>query len=267
MQTTPAPPIDAEGAPLLDERVRAGLTAALAGPDRGGPVADRLCTSCVELLDIDGAALSVIYDGTVTRSFGASSTVSRELDELQFTLGEGPCLDAVRDSVPVLAPDLSDPASQRWPAFAGAAVERGVWAVLALPVAVASFPIGALDLYRSRPGDLDAATLAGGLVAAELAALPLLDLMDIDMNAAVNDDTSTAWDELTVLTRVEVFQAAGMLIAQLGLSPSEALVRLRGFAFAHDMTASAVAFEIIERRLRLTDDATRNTPEQNCEAR
>jgi AmiR/NasT family two-component response regulator len=60
---------------------------------------------------------------------------------------------------------------------------------------------------------------------------------------------------LAALTRVEVYQAAGMLIAQLGVTAAEALVRLRGYAFAHDMTASEVAWEIIERRLRLADDA------------
>jgi hypothetical protein len=236
------------------DRIREGLTAAVTGSHRGSAVADRLCGACVELLDVDGAALSVILDGAISRSFGASSAASRELDELQFTLGEGPCLDAVRDSVPVLADDLRDPASARWPGFASAAAERGVRAVLALPVAVTSFSIGALDLYRTRSGQLDAAVLAGGLIAAELAALPLLDLMGIDLAAAVTDDASSAWSELTSLTRVEVYQAAGMIVAQLGVTPSEALVRIRAYAFAHGLSASEVAYEIVERRLRLARD-------------
>jgi GAF domain len=236
------------------DRIREGLTAAVSGSQRGSDVADRLCGACVELLDVDGAALSVILGGAISRSYGASSAASRELDELQFTLGEGPCLEAVRSSAPVIAADLSDRASEHWPGFAGAAAERGVHAVLALPVAVASFSIGALDLYRTRAGHLDAAVLAGGLIAAELAALPLLDLMGIDLDAAVTDSASSAWSDLTALTRVEVYQAAGMVVAQLGVSPSEALVRIRGYAFGHGLSASEVAFEIVERRLRLTGD-------------
>jgi hypothetical protein len=141
-------------------------------------------------------------------------------------------------------------------------MQRGVRAVFALPVMVANSPIGALDLYRTTPGDLEGAALSGGMIAAELAALPLLDLMGIDLNAGLNDQTSSAWDELSALTRIEVYQAAGMLIAQLGVSPSEALVRLRGYAFLHDRTASQVAYEIIERRLRLTDDDTGTRPRQ-----
>ncbi len=236
------------------DRVRAGLTAALDGVSGVRAVAERLCTACVDLLDVDGAALSVIYDGVLSRSVGASSALSGELDELQFTLGEGPCLESAAGSLPVLIADIDDLEAQRWPAFAGAASRRGVRAVFALPVSVAGFPVGALDLYRKRPGALEGDLLAGGLLAAELAVLPLLDLMGLDMDAAVSDNTSVAWAELAALTRTEVYQAAGMLIAQLNVSVAEALVRLRAYAFAHDMTASEVAFEILDRRLRLDDD-------------
>lgn len=235
-------------------RVRDGLSTALAGAGRGTGVADRLCEACVNLLTVDGAALSIIHEGTISRSFGASSELSRELDELQFTFGEGPCLDAVRGGGPVMVSDLADRRRDQWPAFSSAALDRGVRAVFALPVSVASMRIGALDLYRHTPGDLDLQQLAGGLVAAEFAALPLLDMMSSDLNAAVNDETSPAWTELTALTRVEVYQAAGILIAQLGVRPAEAMVRLRAYAFAHDMTASDVAYDIIEHRLRLVDD-------------
>lgn len=245
------------------ERVRDGLSAALAGAERGPGVADRLCGACVELLPLDGAALSVIHEGTISRSFGASSELSRELDELQFTFGEGPCLDAVRAGAPVLVADLAERGTQRWPAFSAAALDRGVRAVFALPVSVASMRIGALDLYRSSPGALAGSVLAGGLMAAEFAALPLLDMMGSDLNAAATDHASSAWSELTALTRVEVYQAAGVLIAQLGIGPAESLVRLRAYAFSHDMTASEVAFAIIERRLRLADDRASDDSEED----
>jgi hypothetical protein len=210
----------------------------------------------VDLLDVDGAALSIIYDGVISRSLGASGQLSRELDEMQFTLGEGPCLEAVSQWRPVLIADLDDPATSVWPAFAGAALQRGVRAVFALPVSAAASAIGALDLYRHRPGELDGLALTGGLIAAELAALPMLDLMGLDLDAAVSDEASGAWEQLTQLTRTEVYQAAGMLIGQLNVSAAEALIRLRAYAYSHDLTASEVAFAIIERRLLLADDAS-----------
>lgn len=238
------------------DRIRDGLTASVSGPGRGRAAADRLCEACVDLLDIDGAALSIVYDGVISRSLGASSPLSRQLDELQFTLGEGPCLQAVSEFAPVLITDLEE-FGLRWPGFAGAALTRGVRAVFALPVSAAASAIGALDLYRHTSGELATSVLAGGLVAAELAALPLLDLMGIDLDAAVTDESSDAWAQLEDLTRVEVYQAAGMLIEQLDLPAADALIRLRAYAFAHDMTASEVAFAILEEGLVITNDQSR----------
>lgn len=236
------------------EHLRGQFAAALDGPARGQAVAERLCSACVTLLDVDGAALSVMYDGTLSRSFAASSPLSSELDELQFTLGEGPCTDAVTWKAPSVMPDLNSDAAARWPAFTREALSRGVRAVFALPVYVAALPVGALDLYRHAPGRLEKADFDGALLAAELAALPLLDLMGIDLEAATSDRSSSAWEQLSALTRVEVYQAAGMVISQLEVGPAEALIRIRGYAYAHDMTASEVAYEILERCLRLTDD-------------
>jgi len=232
-----------------DDRVRKGLTAAVAV--LGGGAADRLCAACVEFLAFDGAALSLASGGAFY-SVGLAGTGIGPVEELQFTLGEGPCLDSVSSSAPVLVADLHD--THRWPAFAGAVAGLGVRAVFALPVTVAGFPVGVLTLCRHRPGRLTGATATGVFLAAELAVLPLLDVMGTDMRAAVNDVGSPAWDELGSMMRSEVYQATGVLIAQLGVPPGEAMVRLRAHAFASGMTLSDVAYQILEHRLYLDAD-------------
>ena len=237
------------------DRVRKGLTTTMAGPGRGRAAADRLCAGCVSLLAVDGAGLSIVSDSAEYRSLGVSGVGISELDELQFTLGEGPGIEAIHSAAPVLTADLNGPDGARWPAFAGAAIRLGVRAVFALPVTVAGYPVGVLSLSRRRPGRLAGPALTGGFHAAELAVLPVLDVLSIDMNAAVEDDTSTAWDELGSLMRSEVYQAAGVLVAQLGVRPAEALVRLRAHAFTTGMTASEVAYQILDRSLHLNDDA------------
>jgi hypothetical protein len=115
----------------------------------------------VELLTVDGAAISLIHEGTSRGTFGSSGPLSRRLDELQFTFGEGPCLDSVRTARPVLVAELRDPTEDRWPAFAEAVA--GVRAVYALPVAVAGAPVGVLALFRNTAGPLAGNDLAGGL--------------------------------------------------------------------------------------------------------
>jgi GAF domain len=243
-----------------DEDVRARLGEAVVVSDGSLAVADRLCAACVDLLDVDGAALSVIHAGASTGTLGASNELSKRLDDFQFTFGEGPCLDAVRDGLPVCAPDLRDPNEQRWPAFAGAVLDAGVQAVFALPVSIAAERIGALDLFRSDAGPLTEAAFEGGLLAAQLAALPLLSLLreNIGWRRAGNDSdaASDGWKQLSAIARIEVYQATGMLVAQLGIGPVAALLRLRAHAFAYDLTASEVAWGIIERRVVLEPDAS-----------
>jgi hypothetical protein len=51
-----------------------------------------------------------------------------------------------------------------------------------------------------------------------------------------------------------VSQATGMLVAQLGVEPAEALVRLRAHAYATNRSATDVARDILDRQLRLDAD-------------
>lgn len=234
------------------ERVRAVLSAAVAGSGSGLEAADRLCHACVEVLTVDGASLSLMHGGTSQGTVAASGELSRRLDELQFTFGEGPCFDSVRLAVPVVVADLQDQDEQRWPAYSDAARGSGVRAIYALPVSAATAPIGVLDLFRSTPGLLSTQQMVGGLLAAEMATLPLLDLLGGGPERSRSDDEVSA--ELQALERVEVYQATGMLMGQLDCGPTEALVRLRAHAFAVGLTASEVAWMIVERRLVLDRD-------------
>jgi hypothetical protein len=221
--------------------------------------ADRLCVACVELFGVDGAALSLVDHGATRGTFGSSGALSRHIDELQFTCGEGPCMDAVTGRGPVLVDDLDAVDEQRWPAFAEKALAVGMRAVFAFPVSIASVPIGALDLFRGEPGSLRGDDLMGGMWAADLAALPVLDVLAAS-GGAQHLTRGDGWEHLTLLDRMEVHQASGMVSVQLGVGVPEALARLRAYAFAHDRTASDVAWDIVERRLTLNPDDVAGPP-------
>ena len=229
------------------------LIAAIDGR-RGLDAADRLCEACVVLLDIDAAAISLVFDGANSGTLGSSGAPARIYDELQFTLGEGPCLDSVLRQIPILIVDLADPAEARWPAYRPAMLAHQIRGVYAIPVVVAGEFVGALDLFRARPGPLLPADLAGAVAAAELAAIPVLDLLDGDLQAAVTEPTSNAWAELNRLTRAEVSQAIGMLVAQLEVEPALALILLRAHAYATGRRVTDIARDILDRRLKLEAD-------------
>jgi hypothetical protein len=224
--------------------------------------ADRLCSACVELLEVDGASLSLMHDRGGWGTFGSSGAISRRLDEFQFTFGEGPCLDALAGSKPVLVADLAQTEGDRWPAFTNAVLGMGVHGVFAIPIVLGGTNVGALDLYRREPGSLSDEQLHGCLLAAEIAGGPVRSLLQRSTSCHADDDEE-ALDELGLLRQVEVAQATGMIMGQLEVARSEALARLRGYAFTHDMTASEVAWNIVERRLRLDDDRNGDRTDDN----
>ncbi|HEY3925865.1 MAG TPA: GAF and ANTAR domain-containing protein [Acidothermaceae bacterium] len=223
----------------------------LVAGERGAPAADRLCVACVPLLGVGAAAISLIDEGESRGTFGASDAAARLLDSLQFTAGEGPCLEAADTRVPVLVPDLHAQDEPRWPAFKDAAQRAGVRAVFALPIRVGMIGLGALDLFRSVAGPLSAAQLSDALVVADGAAQILLDLVDESSTTSDRDDPLAQWAQMASLSRIEVYQATGMIMAQLELSPAAALVRLRAYAFANELTASEVAQLVTSRNLRM----------------
>ena len=205
-------------------------------------------------LDVDAAAISLVFGGVNDGTLGSSSAAARTYDELQFVLGQGPCLDSVAQRAPVLVPDLAATPEGRWPAYTAAMLDLRIRGVFAIPVLVAGECVGAFDLFRVRPGGLDTDELAGAMIAAEMAAIPLLDLLDTDLHAAAADPHSTAWAELHALTRAEFSQATGMLVAQLGVKPADASIRLRAHAYATGRSVPEVARDILDRRLWLDSD-------------
>jgi hypothetical protein len=231
-------------------RIQEQLLAAV-GERRGAGAADRICQACLTLPGVAAAAISLVYDGTNIGTLGASSAAARTYDELQFILGEGPCLDSVAYRGAVVITDLTDPHEVRWPLYGPALLAHHIRGVTAMPIVVAGEYVGALDLFRTDPGHWDDDQWAAASMAADLATLPLLDLLDDDLRAAASDPDSTAWIELHLLARTEVAQASGMLIAQLNIGSAQALIRLRAHAYASGVSATEIARDIIDRRLRL----------------
>ena len=210
--------------------------------------AERICLACISGLDIDGAAISLHTASTLRQTLHASDATSDLLEELQFTLGEGACMDAARTGLPVLVPDMGDVAeSARWPVYAAAVVERaGVGAVFALPLQWATINLGVLDLHRKAPGSLSPAQLRDAIGAADIAALMLLGLR-------TDPGEERLWDR-SWGKRMEIHQATGMVVAQLGISATDAFARLRAYAFAEHRLLGDVARDVVARRLRFTEE-------------
>ena len=207
----------------------------------------RVCRAAARDLPATGVGVSVLSDGGDLMTAAASSATSILVEELQFTLGEGPCIAAYKSRSPVLVPDLSALASTTWPGYAPAAHLHGVRAVFAFPLLVGGSRIGALDVYRDRTGSLLEPAFSRALAFAEVAMRGLVEAgQSFGSVAALFSDGPG--------TRLEVYQAQGMVMVQLGVRAEEALGRLRAYAYAHERRLSDVADDVIARRLLMESD-------------
>lgn len=203
--------------------------------------------ACARSLGGAGAALSVGTAGIRGEPLLACGAIAGELEELQFTLGEGPCVDAAAGRGPVLVPDLADASARgRWPAFAPAAVDHGIRAMFAFPVTAGTALIGVLGVYRAPAGSLPRQELADALVFADAMLVLALDERGGIVPGA-DDLHATALDT----RRAQVHQATGMIAAQLNVPITDALAALRAHAYTRGLRLSDVAADVVARRVRL----------------
>jgi hypothetical protein len=217
-------------------RVAEILRAAWAESPDGPGVPASLAAACVRSLPVSGVGLALMTDDGPAGIVAATDGAARVLEELQFTLGEGPCVDASQTGRPVLQPDLARTAPPRWPGFAGGALEAGVRAVFAFPLRVGAIRLGVLDLYRNRAGPLSTDALAEALSFADAATLLLL-----------HEQASTAASSAVPVLddRAEVHQATGVVSVQAAIGLAEALVLLRARAYADERPLSDLARDVL----------------------
>jgi hypothetical protein len=229
------------------------VTRALLGIARDGTdervLAGTICRACVDGLAVDGASISVFTASAARQTLSATDSTAELLEELQFTLNEGPCVEAAMTGSPVLVPDVQHSTeTARWPVFAAAIAERTeVGALFALPLQWGAINLGVLDLYRRLPGALSDGQYRDALSGADVTALMML--------GHRTDPGDGGWLDTTVASRAEVHQATGMVLVQLGLTAPEALARLRAYAFVHERLLIDVARDVVARRLTFTEDA------------
>lgn len=236
---------------------------------RGGPDAPgQIGALCVAALPVTGASITVMSGPDQQDPVWASDKVAARLDELQFRLAEGPCLEAFSSRRPVLITDIrddSDARIRRWPMFTAAARDTAARGIYVLPLQDGAIRVGVLDFYCEEPGVLVEDDLAGALRAADGAFWALLGWragrrLDPD-GAPLPDGDGAGWLAGAPLERREVYQATGILIAQLDVTPDIALARLRAHAFLHDQPIDVVARDVIDRRVRIDHHDDRDDPQ------
>src|SRR6266576_4820698 len=192
------------------DRLRRVLAALSAGGD--GWSSARLCGACPQIVGVSGAGVMLMSGDIPQGSLCATDEVSQLIEDLQYTLGEGPCVDAYQQDQVVAEPDLADPVTRRWPTFTPPALQAGARAVFGFPLRVGTVRLGALNLYRDRPGPLSNGQHADALVMADVAARWVLEAQAGASFGAVAEELEISADFHYV-----VHNAAGMVSVQEGI--------------------------------------------------
>ncbi|MCW2558528.1 MAG: hypothetical protein JWP55_2492 [Mycobacterium sp.] len=226
--------------------------AALAEYPNGVLGPHELCISCVKVLPVDRAALTVGDASSTWEPLGATDETAARIETQQAVAGEGPAVDAAERGGPILIADLSTQ-FDRWPGFTTALGLDASGAMFAFPLQIGAIAVGVLDLYRIEPVPIEPDELTAMLAVADIVTMVLMSRplpRDIDGTA-----TDAWWTPSPSST--EIHQATGMVIAQLSVAPRIAYLRLRAYAFANDTPLTEVARDVIERRLRFDPDDPR----------
>ena len=232
----------------LTNRLVAGVLSGSADPVDPGLVPTVLATACADVLGVGGAGLSLIGDLRVP--LAASDPDVRRAEQLQTTLGEGPCLSAVTTGEALAA----DPTQmmQAWPVFHDELTRQTSFqSVVSLPLGMpGKQPFGALDLY-STESEPDRSLLEGPtrhdivrVVTTFLTGLPLSTLLTHGAAPPLLDGANDL-----VAARMTVWTAVGMLMATTGNSQAEALALLRGHAYSHTTSLDDIAQQITTHQL------------------
>lgn len=225
-----------------EDDLAAALTGLAGLVSAGSPLEDTLVHvahfAVQAIPHVDGAGLTLLC-GAERQAVVASHEFVRLIDDVQYSIEEGPCISAVRERRTVLAGSLGgDP---QWPRFGPRIGRMGVHSALSLPLEVRDEVVGALNVYARSKDAFDTEAVRLGELFARPAAVSVV-------NAQALSDLQQTVDRLraALTTRATIDQAIGLLMSRSGATSAEAFDRLRGMSQRGNVKLAVVAQQLLE---------------------
>jgi hypothetical protein len=241
------------GSTAVVTRFRAAWADSQADTDAGTELLPtRLTQACLAVLPVDGAGLSLL-DKDFRVPIGASDNAAALAERLQFTLGEGPCMDAAFERRVIVSD--REQLSERWPLYAHELFTRTDFhGIAAIPLALAPETYAALDLFVTDSSRLGAVSLADVSTLGEeiVDALLLSQAVSALPGDGPSADSDPDWlRSPATRERTFVWVAMGMMMTEFDLAPPDALALLRSYAYSSGTDLDRVAAELTSGGLEL----------------
>ena len=213
----------------------AELARASAAPRSVEDVLSDVTTAAMELVPgTDAAGVLLVAKGGKFQSLAGTSDLPHELDELQMTFNEGPCVEAALDELIVRTDDFRS--ESRWPSYSAAVVKIGVLSGLSFKLYTSDRNAGALNLFAFKPNAFDSEDETTGVVLAAHAAAAIL--------------ASRHGEQLqsALSTRDRIGQAKGIIMERFGIDDVQAFEMLRRLSQDSNTRLIDVAQRVIDTR-------------------
>ncbi len=196
---------------------------------------------CADVLGVSAAGVLLADQRGTLQVVAASTEQTRLLELLQLQTDQGPCPECFHTGRPIAVADLES-AANRWPRFIDAARRIGFASVHALPMRLRTDVIGALNLFGSQPGALDADTIRLGQALADVATIGLLQARAIHQRDTIAEQLQTALN-----SRIIIEQAKGVIAERRQLDMDQSFTLLRSTARNNNRRLSDLARAIVDR--------------------
>ena len=203
----------------------------------------RVATYAVKAIPgADGAGLTLIEADRADTVVTTADFV-REVDNIQYAIGQGPCITAAREGQTVISGSLgSDP---RWRRFGGSVARLGVHSALSLPLIVPDGVVGAMNIYAHDKHVFDERAAELGEIFAVPAAIAVQNAQVLAQTQRLAAQLRSALD-----TRAVIDRAVGILMSRTGGTEDEALARLRTLSQNEHQKLAVIAAQIIDEAVR-----------------
>ena len=203
----------------------------------------RVATYAVQAIPgADGAGLTLLENDRSNTIVATAPFVS-EIDDIQYGLGQGPCVSAAAEAVTVQSGSLgSDP---RWPNFGGRVARLGVHSVVSLPLITPDGVVGAMNVYAHDKHAFDDRAAELGEFFALPAAIAVQNAQVLAQTRRLAERLQVALDSRGVIDR-----AVGIMMSRSGDSERDVLERLRTLSQHEHRKLTEVARSVVDEAVR-----------------
>jgi GAF domain-containing protein len=190
----------------------------------------------------DGAGLT-LTESDRADTMVASAEFVRQVDAIQYGIGEGPCITAARERRTVRSGSLS--VEKQWPRFGPRVARLGVHSVVSLPLLVGSDVLGAMNVYAHAKDAFDDRAAELGQQFAIPAAISVQNAQALAQARRLAGQL-----QLALNSRAIIDQALGILMSRTGCTPEEAFDKLRTMSQSENRKLSVLAQHLVDEAVR-----------------